>query len=119
MEKETQNPESKAQILNGLTKEEAEKRLREFGPNVLPEKPPPSDLKIIFSQLKNPLVYILFLAGTVTLFLRDLSDTVIIFFVVVVNSILGFFQEKKASNALQSLKALVHPITEVIRGSKK
>lgn len=100
----------------GLTSEEAKKLLEKYGPNVLPEKPPPSSLIIFFSQLKNPLVYILLAAGIVTFFLGDYSDTGIIAFVVLVNSVLGFVQEKKASSALEALKALVHPKADVIRG---
>ncbi|MEJ2441625.1 MAG: cation-transporting P-type ATPase, partial [Patescibacteria group bacterium] len=73
----------------GLTSEQAEKKLREFGHNVLPEKPPPSDISIFFSQLKNPLVYILVAAGIVTFLLNHLSDTAIISFAVVLNTILA------------------------------
>ena len=105
--------------LPGLTSKEAKLRLEKYGENVLPETPPPSSFAIFFSQFKNPLVYVLLVAGIVTFFLRDYSDTLIIFFVVLVNSILGFIQEKKASNALESLKAMVHPTTDVIRNGKK
>ena len=104
---------------SGLTSKEAEKKFQEYGPNVLPEKPPPSSPSIFFSQFRNPLVYILLAAGIVTFFLGDYSDTTIIFFVVFVNSILGFIQEKKASNALESLKALVHPHAIVLRDGKR
>lgn len=104
---------------SGLTSSEAKNRLEKFGRNVLPEKPPPSSIAIYLSQLKNPLVYILLAAAIVTFFLGDFSDTAIIFFVVLVNSILGFIQEKKASNALESLKALIHPKVDVIRDGEK
>ncbi len=99
----------------GLSSREAEERLKKYGTNTLPEKPPPSSLSIFLSQFKNPLVYILLAAGIVSSFLGDLPDTVIIFFVVLINSILGFAQEKKASNALYALKAMVRPKAYVIR----
>ncbi|MEJ2347706.1 MAG: HAD-IC family P-type ATPase [Patescibacteria group bacterium] len=102
----------------GLTSEQAEKKLREFGHNVLPEKPPPSDIAIFFSQLKNPLVYILVVAGIVTFLLNHLSDTAIISFAVIVNTILGFFQERRASKALYALKKLIHPEAHVIRNGE-
>src|SRR3990172_2132230 len=105
--------------LQGLTSSEAKRRLEKYGRNVLPEKPPPSSITIYLAQLKNPLVYILLAAAIVTFFLGDFSDTAIIFFVVLVNSILGFIQEKKASNALESLKALIHPKVDVIRDGEK
>src|SRR4030067_3771713 len=105
--------------LQGLSSLEAKKRLEKYGPNVLPEKPPPSSLTIYLSQLKNPLVYILLAAAIVTFFLGDFSDTTFIFFVVLVNSTLGFIQEQKASKALASLKAMVHPMADVIRDGIK
>ena len=103
----------------GLTSVEAGKRLGKFGRNVLPEKPPVSSLSLFLTQLKNPLVYVLLAAGIVTFFLRDFSDTAIIGFVVLVNSILGFIQEKKADSALSALKALVRPTVDVIRDGKE
>ncbi|KKQ55623.1 MAG: Cation-transporting ATPase, E1-E2 family [Candidatus Woesebacteria bacterium GW2011_GWC1_38_13] len=95
----------KDEIQNGLTTQEADIRLKKFGYNTLPEKPPPTSLVIFISQFKNPLVYVLLSAGVVTLFLKELSDTLIIFFVVIVNSTLGYLQEKKANNALRSLRS--------------
>ena len=103
----------------GLTSEEAKVKLVKYGSNILPDKPPPSLLSIFFSQFKNPLVYILLAAGIVTLFLGDFSDSAIIFFVVLVNSLLGFIQEKKANSALASLRSLVRPSAKVIRDGKK
>src|SRR3989344_8091826 len=103
----------------GLTTNEAKKRLIKYGQNVLPEKPPPSNFSIFLSQFKNPLVYVLLSAGIVTLFLGDYSDTLIILFVVLVNSLLGFFQEQKANHTLESLKSLVRPLADVIRDGKK
>lgn len=102
----------------GLTSSEAKRRLEKFGPNELPEKPPPSDLYIFASQLKSPLVYILVVAGAITLFLRESSDAAIIFFAVFINTILGFLQERRANRALYALKELVHPKARVIRDGK-
>ena len=102
----------------GLTSEEAEKKLVQFGPNVLPEKPPPSDLAIFISQLKNPLVYILVAAGTITFLLNHISDTVIIAFAVFINTILGFLQERRASKSLSALKQLIHPKARVLRNGE-
>ncbi|MBU0572740.1 HAD-IC family P-type ATPase [Patescibacteria group bacterium] len=99
----------------GLTSKEAAEQRQKHGPNILPEKPPPSDLIIFISQLKNPLVYVLVAAGVVTFFLNHRSDTAIIFFAVFLNTILGFFQERRASKALFALKKLIHPEAQVIR----
>src|SRR3972149_1020672 len=103
----------------GLSSQEARLRLTRFGANLIPEKHPPSNLAIFFSQFKNPLVYVLILAGVTTLFLKHFSDTVIILAAVLVNTVLGFFQEAKAGHALSALKRLVAPQADVIRDSKR
>jgi Ca2+-transporting ATPase len=99
----------------GLTTAEVEVKLKKFGPHVLPEKHLPSGFFIFISQLRNPLVYVLILAGIITLILRHFSDTIIIGIAVFVNTILGFFQERKAGKAFAALKALLTPQVEVIR----
>lgn len=103
----------------GLTSKEAKDKLAKYGTNMLPEKSPPSSFSILISQLKSPLVYILFFAGLVTFFLREYSDTVIIFVAVFINSVLGFFQETKANNALVALKKMVHLHATVVRDGEQ
>jgi len=103
----------------GLTKEEADARLIKYGKNALPENPPPSNFLILLSQLKNPLVYVLLFAGIISLFLSHFADFLIIFIAVLINTILGFFQENKAGKTLESLKKMVTHTTEVIRDGKK
>ncbi len=103
----------------GLTSVEAKKRLEKYGPNVLPEKPPPSGFAIFISQLKSPLVYVLIAAATTTFVLKQYSDAAIISFAVFINTILGFVQERKASQALAALKQLVHPKAKVVRDGKR
>jgi Ca2+-transporting ATPase len=99
----------------GLTSEEAKKALEKYGPNELPETPPPTNLSILIAQIKNPLVYVLVAAGIVTFFLRDVADTTIIAVAILTNGILGFVQERKASRALYALKKLIHPTAKVVR----
>ncbi len=99
----------------GLSEKEAKKRLQTYGPNVLPEKPPPSAIIVFLSQLKNPLVYVLLAASLITFFLRELADTFIILVAVFINTLLGFVQEERANKALYSLKKLIEPHAKVIR----
>ena len=105
--------------LDGLSSEEAVRLLEKYGPNVLPEKPPPSKLSIFWQQLKSPLVYVLLVAGVITFFLKEYSDTAIIFLAVFINTVLGFFQETKANDALKALKGMLHPEAIVIRDGKR
>ena len=101
----------------GLTSAEATGLLKKFGPNALPETPPPTSLSILIAQIRNPLVYVLVAAGLVTFFLREVADTTIIVVAILTNGILGFFQERKASRALHALKKLIHPTAKVVRNS--
>ena len=105
--------------LNGLTQKEAEKRLKKYGLNKLPEEKPPSKLRLFLEQLKSPLVYILLIAGLVTLFLGDYSDAVVIFGAVLLNTFVGYFQEKKAGQALRTLKKVLQAKTIVIRNGRE
>lgn len=100
----------------GLTDSEAVRLVQKHGKNVLPETPPPSSFTIFIQQLKSPLVYILIGACVITLLLKDFSDSIIILVAVVINTVLGFFQESKAHKALYALKKLVQSQTQVIRG---
>ena len=105
--------------VSGLSTPEAEERIKEYGHNVLPEKPPPTDLKIFIDQLKNPLVYVLVFAGIATLFLRQFSDSIIIFIAVLINTVLGYFQEKKANTALVALKKMITHEADVVRDGSR
>lgn len=103
----------------GITSNEARKRLEELGPNELIKRRHFSEIKLFASQFKSPLVYILVLAGLVTFFLREFTDTIVIFAAVFLNTILGFWQEKKAQKALVALRSLLAPKAKVIRDGKQ
>jgi len=105
--------------ISGLSDTEAGDLLKKFGPNALPEKPPPSEFSIFVSQLKSPLVYILIISGVISAFTGEIADAVIIGVAVVINTFLGYLQEGRASKSLQALKRLVASTTEVIRDSQK
>lgn len=90
--------------LDGLSFDEAKKRLKNQGENKLPKKKPLSNLRVFLEQLKSPLVYILLLAGIVTAILGEYADTIVILAAVLLNTIVGYLQEKKANQALDKLK---------------
>jgi Ca2+-transporting ATPase len=91
----------------GLTEKEAKERLKKFGPNRLPEEKPFSRVKLFLEQFKSPLVYILLIAGIVTFALNEYTDTIVIFGAVLLNTIVGYLQESKASQALRKLKRVL------------
>ena len=99
----------------GLLSTEVELKQKEFGQNILPEKPRVKSISLFISQLANPLIYILLISGFVTFIIGDYSDALIIIFTVLVNTILGFVQERKASDALFALKHYIADKTIVFR----
>ncbi len=99
----------------GLTQDEAQLRLDKNGKNELPSKKPTSKYFIFFSQFNSPLIYILIFAGLLSLLIKDFSDAIIIFFTVLINTVIGYIQEQKASNALSKLKSLIEHKANVFR----
>ncbi|MFC1612620.1 cation-translocating P-type ATPase [Patescibacteria group bacterium] len=103
----------------GLSKKEAKKRLKEYGPNRLPRKKVLSRFSIFLSQFKSPLVYILLVAGIISGVLGEMVDMTIIFTAIAVNVIIGFIQEDKANRALAHLKKMVERKAIVLREGKE
>jgi len=103
----------------GLSGKEVEKKQREFGKNLLPEEKPLSRLRIFLEQFRSPLIYILVIAGIVTLILKEFTDSIVIFGAVILNTVIGFFQENKTSKILHELKKIVKIKAYVIRGGNE
>ena len=108
--------ELRTDLSQGLTPEEAAKRLQENGPNELKEKKGKTKLQIFLSQLNDPMIYILFAAAAVSILLKEVGDACIILVVVLLNAFIGMFQEAKAEKALEALKKLSSPYALVKRG---
>lgn len=103
----------------GLTEEEVKQRLKKYGPNKIAEEEKISKLKILLHQFTSPLIYILLIAGVVTILLKEYIDSGVIFAVVILNAIIGFVQEYKAEKSARALKKLVVPKARVIRDGKE
>jgi calcium-translocating P-type ATPase len=101
----------------GLDAAEAEKRLLRYGPNRLPEGKQRGPLLRLLSQFNNVLFYVLLAAGFIKLMLNQWVDAAIIFGVVVVNGLLGFIQEGKAEEALESIRNMLSPEARTVRGA--
>jgi Ca2+-transporting ATPase len=104
---------------NGLTSEEAKKRIELYGPNQLREAPRPTFLKMLWEQLNNFVVILLIVASVVSAILGDYVEAGAIMAIVVLNSILGIVQERRAEEALAALKKLAAPDAQVIRDGRK
>ncbi|MBN2094751.1 MAG: cation-translocating P-type ATPase [Candidatus Aenigmarchaeota archaeon] len=103
----------------GLSEEEAKNRLAEYGYNELQKKKKHKALLIFISQFKSPLVLLLVGAGILSLFIGEILDSAAIFAIILLNAILGFFQEYKADKALQALEKISSPMARVMRGGKE
>ncbi len=103
----------------GLAHEEAAIRINQYGHNRLTPPKKKSVLLRFLLQFHNVLIYVLLVAGGVTLFLRHFLDAGVIIGVVLINSIIGFLQEGKAEKALDAIRNFLSQQATVIRGDKK
>ncbi|WP_089609715.1 cation-translocating P-type ATPase [Dehalobacterium formicoaceticum] len=99
----------------GLTSEEAQERLEKYGENKLKEKPKKSIIALFFAQLNNMLIYVLLGAAAITMAIGEYVDSVIILLVVILNAVIGVFQEYKAEKAIEALQKLTTPRSLVRR----
>lgn len=102
----------------GISDKEAKIRLEKYGRNELKEKKKASIWVRFLNQFKSPLILILLLAIAVSAILGELIDALVISAIVLMNAILGLIQEERAEKALQALKKLAVPKTQVIREDK-
>lgn len=99
----------------GLLTTEAMERLQKNGPNELPQGKKITLWQRIIAQFKDLMILILIVAAIVAAFAGELSDTIIILLVVVLNAAFGVFQETKAENAIDALQKMSTPTTRVRR----
>ncbi len=99
----------------GLKAEKAAARLARYGPNEIESGEKVSKLKILWAQIKNPLVFVLLAAAAISFAAGKIADTFVIVAVIVINSLIGFFQEYRAEQALEALRSQTAPEAEVIR----
>ncbi|KKW20932.1 MAG: Cation-transporting ATPase [Candidatus Adlerbacteria bacterium GW2011_GWC1_50_9] len=100
---------------DGLSDEEALRRLSGFGKNSLEEAPRLRKTKIFLDQFKSPLILALIFAGILTAILREFVEMGVIFLAVFVNTFLGFWQENKAETVLELLRSYIRTRVRVKR----
>lgn len=103
----------------GLTTKEAQSRIRKYGENRISEEKSIGRIEIFLEQFKSPLIYILLVAGIISLFFKEYIDAGVIFAAVFLNTIIGFFQENKANNSLSQLKKMIEHKTLVYRDGRE
>ena len=102
----------------GLTDSEAKSRLKTHGENVIKDSNKLVPIKIFFSQFNSFLIYILLIASSIMFVLNHFLDSGVIFVILLLNGVIGFFQQYKAEKAISNLKKLIIPISKVLRDNK-
>lgn len=99
----------------GLTELEVLQRREEYGPNLLPERGPTPLWLIIFRQFISPLIYILVAAAVVSAIIGDLKDAAFIAVVLVINAVIGAYQESQAEKSSHALRKMLRIHAQVER----
>lgn len=111
--------EQKTDLKNGLTNEEARKRLEKMGPNKLKEGKGRTPFQMFLDQFKDVLVIILLISALISAFLGETSDAVVITIILILNATLGVVQEYKAEKSLAALKEMAAPDAVVLRDGQQ
>ena len=105
-------------LTTGLSEKEARARLVKYGRNTIVHGKKISKFEIFVRQFKSPLVYILLAAILVSILIKHLIDAGVIFAIVILNSLLGYYQEYKAERSLELLKKVGAPHARVVRDGR-
>jgi magnesium-transporting ATPase (P-type) len=106
-------------VERGLTTDEATRRLERYGRNELRPDEPKSDWAILLDQFTSPLIYILLVAGAITIAIDHYTDAAVIAAVLVLNATIGFVQERRADRSVHALMQLASPSSLVIRDGEQ
>lgn len=102
----------------GLTNEEADKRLIQYGRNILREHKEQNPFILFLSQFKNSLTALLFAAAVISFFFKDIPETIAIALVILINACIGFILEFQAHRSMRALRSLEKKFSKVIREGK-
>lgn len=99
----------------GLTEKQVKARQQRYGKNLLPKKKKDGILKIFFSEFKDPMIFLLLIALVASFAVGETIDAIAILLIVVVDAIIGTYQENKASSTAEALASLTKAKTRVVR----
>lgn len=101
----------------GLNNEEVKKRYEKYGKNILPTKKQKSIIEIFLSEFKDPMILLLLFASLVSILTGELIDALAIIFIILVDAIMGAYQENKANKSANALNNLVASKVKVRRNN--
>jgi len=105
-------------VEKGLFEQEVKKRRTKSGYNIIEEKDKSNYFFVFLRQFRSFLIYILFVAATISYFIGNHVDMYVIFGVILINSAIGFFQEQKAEKSIKALKKIVVTYAKVYRNNQ-
>lgn len=103
----------------GLSSVDAGKRLQENGKNILPKKKTSNFLKILIGEIKDPIVLLLIVTVIFSLLTKEVVDAIAISFIIIVDLLMGSFQEWKAEKNANSLSSIIKVKNKVLRDNKE
>lgn len=106
-------------MTQGLSSYQVKEKLKKYGLNQLPQKKTTSALEVLVRQIKNPLSFLLLAATILSAVIGDKLDSFLIGGILILNTLLGFWQEFKASKELSALRKLEVAYARVERGGKQ
>ena len=105
-------------VAAGLSSDEAQRRLAQFGPNEIRREAATSGLILLARQFASPVIWLLLAASVLSLVLGELLDAAAIAIILVINGVIGFFQEHRAERAVMALRSMTAPRARVMRDGR-
>lgn len=106
-------------LTHGLSYNDASERLQQFGKNELPEPKKRSLFSIFLHQFISPLIYLLLVAAVIAFFIGEAGDSLVILVVVILNAVIGTYQEGRAEQSLEALRRLSKLKVRILRGGQE
>lgn len=103
----------------GLNTDEANKRLEEYGKNELPQKKKESLLVLFFSQFKDSIIIVMLVAAIFSFIVGEPVDAIVIIFIILLDAVMGTFQEWNANKNADSLKQMIKTMSTILRDGKE
>lgn len=102
-------------IDKGISEQEAAKRSKIYGANRYYTQPPKSLWLILLAQFRSPIVYLLVFGAVVSLYFKDVLETLAILAVIIINALIGFLMEVQARGSMNALRKMEVILAKVIR----
>jgi Ca2+-transporting ATPase len=103
----------------GLTKQEAEKRLEQYGKNVVENKQQKSAFRTLLEQFSNPIIWILIIAVALAFAYQHTLEGIAVLVVILINTLIGFFMERQAIRSMEKLRSMARSRATVLRDGHK